>query len=211
MVAFGGCGNRYPHLIKDKKVREVVLKDFEARKVALLHNRQVDLLDVLPSCTPEESEGIKFLYAYSTLSDLCNYNWVFFREEVRFALMARDSFPWGKSVSEQDFLHFVLPPRAGSENMDSARRVIFNELLPRLRGMSMKDAALEVNHWCHEHVVYQAADDRTSAPLATIRSAFGRCGEESVLTVTALRAVGIPARQIYTPRWAHQGRQSCVG
>ena len=31
----------------------------------------------------------------------------------------------------------------------------------------------------------------------------GRCGEESTLLVAALRSVGIPARQVYTPRWAH--------
>ena len=67
----------------------------------------------------------------------------------------------------------------------------------------MYDAALEVNHWCHEYVDYQPADVRTSAPLATLKTSHGRCGEESTLTVTALRAVGIPARQCYTPRWAH--------
>ena len=39
--------------------------------------------------------------------------------------------------------------------------------------------------------------------MATVRRGVGRCGEESVLTVAALRAAGIPARQVYTPRWAH--------
>ena len=67
----------------------------------------------------------------------------------------------------------------------------------------MTDAALEVNHWCHEKVTYRPADSRTSSPLATVRTGYGRCGEESTFTVTALRAVGIPARQCYTPRWAH--------
>jgi transglutaminase-like putative cysteine protease len=69
--------------------------------------------------------------------------------------------------------------------------------------MSIEEAALEVNHWCHEHVAYRASDSRTSAPLATMRTSLGRCGEESTFAVTALRAVGIPARQCYTPRWAH--------
>ena len=69
--------------------------------------------------------------------------------------------------------------------------------------MSMKDAALEVNHWCHEKMTYRGSDERTSAPLASLRTSFGRCGEESTFTVTALRSVGIPARQCYTPRWAH--------
>jgi len=60
-----------------------------------------------------------------------------------------------------------------------------------------------VNHWCHEKVVYRPSDARTSSPLASVKTAYGRCGEESTFTVAALRAVGIPARQVYTPRWAH--------
>jgi hypothetical protein len=54
-----------------------------------------------------------------------------------------------------------------------------------------------------EKVTYRPSDSRTSSPLATVLSGYGRCGEESTFTVTALRAVGIPARQCYTPRWAH--------
>lgn len=68
---------------------------------------------------------------------------------------------------------------------------------------AMYEAALEVNHWCHEKVAYRPSDGRTSAPLATVKTALGRCGEESTFAVTAMRAVGIPARQCYTPRWAH--------
>ena len=52
-------------------------------------------------------------------------------------------------------------------------------------------------------MTYQPSDARTSAPLATLKTATGRCGEESTFAVAALRAVGIPARQVYTPRWAH--------
>ena len=67
----------------------------------------------------------------------------------------------------------------------------------------MYDAVLEVNHWCHEKVIYTPSDARTSSPLASVKTAYGRCGEESTFTVAALRSVGIPARQVYTPRWAH--------
>ena len=81
--------------------------------------------------------------------------------------------------------------------------VFFKELKERVKGLGMKEAILEVNHWCHELVTYQPSDGRTSAPLSTIRSAYGRCGEQSTFTVAALRAIGIPARQVYTPRWAH--------
>lgn len=77
------------------------------------------------------------------------------------------------------------------------------ELKERIKKRSMKEAVLEVNHWCHEKVTYKSTDGRTSSPLSTVKTAFGRCGEESTFTVAALRSVGIPARQCYTPRWAH--------
>ncbi|MCX6248200.1 MAG: transglutaminase-like domain-containing protein [Bacteroidetes bacterium] len=97
----------------------------------------------------------------------------------------------------------MLPVRVNNENLDSSRWVFFSELKDRIRKLSMKDAALEVNHWCHEKVTYKGSDSRTSSPLATVKNAYGRCGEESTFTVAALRAAGIPARQCYTPRWAH--------
>ena len=84
-----------------------------------------------------------------------------------------------------------------------SREVFYKALKPRVENLSMKDAILEVNHWCHEHVTYRPSDARTSSPLATLKTAYGRCGEQSTFTVAALRAVGIPARQVYTPRWAH--------
>ena len=61
----------------------------------------------------------------------------------------------------------------------------------------------KINHWCHEMATYAPSDARTLSPTGTIASGLGRCGEESVLAVAALRAAGIPARQVYTPRWAH--------
>ena len=67
------------------------------------------------------------------------------------------------------------------------------------KNASLQDAILEVNHWCHEKAIYTPSDARTSSPLATVRTAYGRCGEESTFLVAALRSVGIPARQVYIP------------
>jgi transglutaminase-like putative cysteine protease len=111
--------------------------------------------------------------------------------------------PWGASIPEEEFLHFVLPLRVNNENLDNFREVMYREIQERIKGMNMKQAALEINHWCHEKVTYRGTDSRTSAPLSTVKKTFGRCGEESTFTVTAMRTAGIPARQVYTPRWAH--------
>ena len=201
-LLFFAC-HREMHFITDADYRAQVEKDFEARKL-LAEGRATELFSVLDSnLSTGEREALQFLYAYMPYSDLADYDGDFFLKQVRYAFAARDTFAWGRTVPEDIFRHFVLVYRVNNENLDTARMFIFNELKDRVKGMSMYDAALEVNHWCHEKVSYRPSDMRTSAPLATIRTGLGRCGEESTLAVTALRAVGIPARQCYTPRWAH--------
>lgn len=153
--------------------------------------------------TEQEKQYLQFLYEYMPLNDLADYDGDFFLNQVRYAIKARETFDWGKKIPEDIFKHFVLVYRVNNENLDTARMYIFETLKDRIKGMSMYDAALEVNHWCHEKVNYKASDGRTSSPLATIRTSWGRCGEESTFAVTALRAMGLPARQCYTPRWAH--------
>lgn len=155
------------------------------------------------AATNQEKQYLQFLYEYMPLNDLADYDGDFFLNQVRYAIKARETFSWGKKIPEDIFKHFVLVYRVNNENLDTARMYIFETLKDRIKGMSMYDAALEVNHWCHEKVNYKASDGRTSSPLATIRTSWGRCGEESTFTVTALRAMGLPARQCYTPRWAH--------
>jgi hypothetical protein len=137
------------------------------------------------------------------LSDLADYQPEFFLKNVQYSLKARAEMPWGKTIPEEEFLHFVLPLRVNNENLDNFREVMYNEITQRVKSMDMKQAALEINHWCHEKVNYRGTDSRTSAPLSTVKKTFGRCGEESTFTVTAMRTAGIPARQVYTPRWAH--------
>jgi len=151
----------------------------------------------------DEKQAMEFLYAYMPLSDLADYQPEFFLKNVQFSLKARQDMPWGKTIPEEEFLHFVLPLRVNNENLDNFREVMYPEIKERIKGLSMKQAALEINHWCHEKVTYRGTDSRTSAPLSTVKKTFGRCGEESTFTVSALRTAGIPARQVYTPRWAH--------
>ena len=151
----------------------------------------------------EEQAALDFLYAGMPLPDSVDYSREFWEANIRVALRARHEMPWGEKVPGREWRHFVLPLRVNNEDLDSFRIVYYDELKERVKGKTMYSAVLEVNHWCHEHVSYQPSDSRTSSPMNTLRSAIGRCGEESTFTVTALRTIGIPARQVYTPRWAH--------
>ncbi len=199
LLLFPSC-NRNPHFITDKEYRQQVESDFATRSADLNFGALSLCLDTLNRA---EREAMQFLYAYMPYSDLADYTPDFYLDQVRYAFAAREQMPWGKTVPEDIFRHFVLVYRVNNENLDTARMAFYHALKDRVQGMTMEEAALEVNHWCHEHVAYRAADSRTSAPLATMRTSLGRCGEESTFAVTALRSVGIPARQCYTPRWAH--------
>ena len=177
-----------------------IAKDFKARREVVTGDGYFDIFSTL---TGSKLQAMQFLYAYMPLPDIADYSAEFHLKNVEYALKARAEMPWGKRVPVREFMHFVLPVRVNNENLDNSREVFYKELKDRVENLSMKEAVLEVNHWCHEKVTYTPSDIRTSSPLATVRTAYGRCGEESTFTVAALRAVGIPARQVYTPRWAH--------
>ncbi len=161
------------------------------------------VMNIPEGLTPQEEEALKFLYAYMATPDVTDYDTDFYLDNIRTSLRATEEMPWGERIPEREWRHFVLPVRVNNENLDNSRQVFYEELKERVKGLSMEEAILEVNHWCHEKVSYQPSDARTSSPLATVGNALGRCGEESTFTVAALRSVGIPARQVYTPRWAH--------
>jgi hypothetical protein len=201
IIVFGGC--KEPPLIKSKEYSDIVEKTFiERRQLAV--NREKELFSVFDKdISVKEKEALKFIFAFMPLSDFADYNGDFFLANADVALKSREETKWGKEIPDYIFLHYVLPLRVNNENLDSFRILYHDEILSRISMLELKDAALEINHWCHEKVSYQAADIRTSSPMATILSARGRCGEESTLVVAALRTAGIPARQVYTPRWAH--------
>ncbi|NDV58144.1 transglutaminase domain-containing protein [Bacteroides sp. 519] len=195
-----GCKNS-PHFISDTSIREQVANDFEAKQNALPHGNLFEVFK--ESLSDIEREALTFLYAYMPIGDVTDYSGEFYLQNIRSAFRVKEEMPWGKNIPEEIFRHFVLPVRVNNENMDDSRMVFYEELKDRVKNLSLYDAVLEVNHWCHEKVIYTPSDSRTSSPLASVRTAYGRCGEESVFTVAALRSVGIPARQVYTPRWAH--------
>ena len=200
IFALSLTANAQGQFISDTNYRNTVENIFKERVKTVgktFYNTQKENL------TADEQEALKFLFAYMPLADVTAYPTSFFADNVRMSFKARKEMPWGKNVPELLFRHFVVPIRVNNEALDNARSVFYNELKDRIKGMSMMDAIIEVNHWCHEKVTYQPSDARTSAPLATLKTATGRCGEESTFAVAALRAVGIPARQVYTPRWAH--------
>lgn len=147
---------------------------------------------------------LDFLKEHLPESDLDCYPEALFQQFVDHAIFLRKSVPWCEALEAEIFEHYVLFPRVNDEDLSFHRRLFFDALWPRIQNLpTMEARILEVNRWCHEMASYQAQDDRTASPLTVYRSGSGRCGEESAFLVSALRSVGIPARQVYAPRWAH--------
>ncbi len=162
-------------------------------------------LDSAISAVDDEDKRALLALAYGTLpiSDAASVPLSIIAGYCDHALFLKKNSPFCRDVSEDKFLHFVWYPRVNSEDLTDCRAFFYKHLAPVVKGLDSEAAILAVNRWCAEHMTYQRADDRTESPMTAYRSGTGRCGEESVFLVTALRSVGIPARQVYAPWWAH--------
>lgn len=170
---------------------------------ALAVGRETELFAILETCSEEEKVCMQFLYAHMPLSDLANYNGELFLKFVQHALKVRAIVPWGQELDDIMFLNYVLQYRINNENVEYYSQAFFDDIYPRIQGLKQEEAVLAVNYWCYEQATYQSTDIRTASPLTVLKNAYGRCGEESTLGVAALRSVGIPARQVYAPKWSH--------
>lgn len=189
-------------LLPDLKTRQQTENDLKWKEKQLPNGHLFSILE-RKDLTNDEHDALSFLYAYMPESDIVDKTGDYFLNNVRLTLQACQEMPWGKILNPTLIRHFILPMRVNNEPLDNFRATYYQELKSRVEHLSLKEAILAINHWCHEKVIYKPTDGRTSSPLQTIRTAYGRCGEESTFLVTALRTVGIPARQVYTPRWAH--------
>lgn len=157
----------------------------------------------MEGCSFEEQVLMKFLYGTMPLRDAGEYDFSVFLGFARHSLMVYEHMEWCQEIPEDIFLHHILYYRVNTENIEDCRQFFYDKLIDRVKGLSVRDAVLEINYWCAENGTYEASDNRTISPVTVYKSGKGRCGEESTFAVTAFRSVGIPARQVYTPRWAH--------
>ena len=152
---------------------------------------------------PEDlRSGAEFLIANMPAVDLAQMPESTLVANVRLAYHAWRSFPWARQIPEEVFLHYVLPYRVTQEPISDWRAMFLDSLTPVVgKCTSMTQAALEVNKWCGARVKYKPNAPRDQGPLQTLKSSWGRCEEMMIVHIDACRAVGIPAREAYTPYW----------
>ncbi len=174
----------------DQQTRALVDEKFRYKR-ELASEKEQELFGLFDEeLTTDEELALRYLYAYMPLNDLADYSGSLFLEHVRKTLHIQQNVSWGTRVPASIFLHFVLPYRVNNENIEDIRGLLFEEIYPRVKDMTMEEAILETNHWCHEKANYVGNDRRTVSPLTLIRTALGRCGEQSTLAVAACGALG---------------------
>ena len=192
---------------RDEKMISQQLQEYAERKYRerkqFLSPIKMELDAGLEACTAPEAILMKYLYGTMPLRDAGEYDFSLFLSYVRHGLWLRENMEWCAALPEDIFVHYVLACRVNSEDLTDCRPFFYEKLKDRVAGLSLKEAVLEVNYWCAENATYESTDIRTASPMTMYRSGKGRCGEESTFAVTACRSVGIPARQVYAPRWAH--------
>ena len=175
------------------------------------YQKRADLLQpILPEIekkmedlTEDERLCMELFYGTMPLSDAGEYDFDVLLGFTRHGLFLRREVSWCRTLPERIFVEHVLYYRINSESICDCRRFFFEKIYPRVEKLSCKEAVLETNYWCAENMTYESSDDRTESPMTAYFSGKGRCGEESVFAVTALRSIGIPARQVYVPFWSH--------
>jgi len=184
-----------------KKIEEEFLKLTE--KLGPDREPLKTICEKLDGCGRDLGLAMKYLYVTAPYSDLVNYTFEEIQDFASHGLFLYNTLERVKELPEEMFLNYILDHRVNEEEVLPCRSFFWNELKDRIEGKNAKDAAIEVNYWCAEEATYHSGDDRTLPALTVYRRGYGRCGEESVFLVNALRSVGIPARQVYVPRWSH--------
>lgn len=149
-----------------------------------------------------EREAAQWILAWLPDSDLASMDLLLLQEHVTLSCRAYRESPWRDSLPRETWLHFVVPHRVSQEPLQPWRRVMAEELAAVIAPYEdMEEAALAVNRWCRQQATYTPTSGRDMGPLTTMKRGLGRCEEEMILTVCAMRAAGIPARTCSTPYW----------
>lgn len=189
------------------------------RQMALLEDtrrefgseKRKEISETLGRCTEQEKQALVFLYSAMPMSDMVDYPASLFLAYAKHGVFLWNQGIFAGRIPENIFANYVLHYRVNNEDIGDTRGFFYDRIIraagDKIAALPGEDAmyraALEVNYWCAREATYRSTDARTQNPRTMYGTAIGRCGEESTLGVTALRSIGIPARQIYAPLWTH--------
>jgi hypothetical protein len=195
-------------IFQGKDLSSYVLKEYQQKVEKALDNageNSEELIKFLTSVNPEYKKGASFLLAYMPYADLIQIKSEVLLDNINYAYKSLEEFSWGKDLPEEIFLNYLLPYRNSQEPIENFRPYFFEKLSPLVKDLnSATEAAILVNRWVAERVKYKPTQREDQGPFQTLKGGYGRCEELVILYNDALRSIGIPARDCWTPYWATQ-------
>ena len=165
------------------------------------HFEDGELRAYLEGASAEEREAVEFLLAWLPPSDLGALPADVLIENVELALASWHEAPWSDEIVPYIFHTYILPHRVTQEPVQRWRPKLSELTTPRVADMDLEQAALEINRFAREWVTYKPSSRRDQGPLTTMERGIGRCEEEMIFTICALRSAGVPARYCAAPCW----------
>jgi hypothetical protein len=155
----------------------------------------------------------EYLIANASQYDLVNLTTEQIIENVTYARKVCDeALPYlGERLDDELWRQWVLPHRVLEEDLCLWRRDFYELMQPVVAGKTTTaEAAEAIRFWLwgegglSRKVVAEESENRLRSPVDILKGGTASCGELSVLHVSFLRAVGIPARHCSTGRWVNK-------
>lgn len=183
--------------------KELEIQERFEEQMRLLGRAGEEIRSSIEKYDDKTAAFLRYFYGHMIVSDALNVPMETYADYAQHAAFLWEQGAYKDRIPEDIFLNYVAEPRINEENILPCRKLFYQEASYCLKDRGMEEAVLEANYWCASQVTYRSTDDRTLAPLTVYRNGYGRCGEESTFTASVLRSLGIPARQVYAPRWSH--------
>ena len=157
----------------------------------------------------EHRRALGFLLANMPKRDATALTGEYLTENVRYALRARRNSPWGRKITTELFLEYVLPYASFDERRDRWRKDFYDRFSAEaFRCRTPGRAAVKLNQTIFKAlgVKYHATKCRkpNQSPYESTEIGYASCTGLSILLVNACRAAGIPARAVGTPLWTNK-------
>ncbi len=204
LIAFVAAACAEPHL-------QGVPAEWHGKLDAALvaSERGEELKALLESIDRTQRKEMAFLLIHMPEGDRKGMELELLKENVAYAHLARERFPWAQQLPEERYLGDVLPYAVVNEVRDSWRPELYALFTPEVEGCgTMHDAVQAVNSRIARltGVEYNTLREKTNqSPRESMRQGMASCTGLAILLVDALRAVGIPARFAGTAAW-HDNR-----
>lgn len=172
-------------------------------------SRPEALQQLLKKNDKHHREALEYLITHMPTADRDTMPLDLLKENMEYAFMAYDKYPWTKALPKEIFYTDVLPYYVVDEVRDSWRRELYKLFAPLVDTCTtMYSALCAVNSNIPRitGVEYNTRREKTNqSPRESMRQGMASCTGLSILLVDAYRAVGIPARFVGTASW-HDNR-----